>query len=525
VKTQRTEPFIVKTITGKRVYSQIWDDSTPLALGHPFRFVLERTEEGVRVRDLKGGHQEVTEEQIQRGAKVSFGSNKGSVETSLFLKQATPVTPSYLPKVTDGKSLAPLFAYAGLRRSLISCNAVHSAYVAYERGKPAFAFYQEADGFRIKTLANGMRLKFKGEQPKVGTVGEVWKLTPEELSVATIFKGWYWWRFNRVQTPDVPILTQEQDEENQLFSRVSWILAGTIFALWVLLNLFVQTPPVDQEKLSPPVTVQNKVRIFSKNRPKMDAPAAMAAAPGDPAPAEPQAKPELPKAQSQPEEKPAAHTAPSKSVATAKSVSKAKQDHSLAQMKSLKQALSGLKSLHGQTMMAPAATKASSSESLFTGSVGTVGQTAVAPLQAGTGVQVHGFGGKSSGYAQTGVSATGSGGTGSFVSLESKGYRVDEGLTKDEVGEVIHSHMGEVRYCHEAAMLANPKMEGKLVANFSINAKGIVSASSVDSSTLGDAQLVNCVIDRLKTWRFPKPRGGVTVTVAYPFLFKILERE
>jgi len=31
--------------------------------------------------------------------------------------------------------------------------------------------------------------------------------------------------------------------------------------------------------------------------------------------------------------------------------------------------------------------------------------------------------------------------------------------------------------------------------------------------------VVNCILGRIKSWRFPKPRGG-EVIVNYPFIFK-----
>jgi hypothetical protein len=31
-----------------------------------------------------------------------------------------------------------------------------------------------------------------------------------------------------------------------------------------------------------------------------------------------------------------------------------------------------------------------------------------------------------------------------------------------------------------------------------------------------------CIAARIKNWQFPKPKGGGTVLVSYPFLFKSL---
>ncbi len=99
---------------------------------------------------------------------------------------------------------------------------------------------------------------------------------------------------------------------------------------------------------------------------------------------------------------------------------------------------------------------------------------------------------------------------------------VQEGLTKEEVGEVIHSHLSEIRYCYEAAMLRASTIEGKLQVAFTIGATGRVTRAEPKSSTLSDARLGECVIAKLRTWQFPRTKGGVDVAVNYPFLFKTL---
>jgi TonB family protein len=82
--------------------------------------------------------------------------------------------------------------------------------------------------------------------------------------------------------------------------------------------------------------------------------------------------------------------------------------------------------------------------------------------------------------------------------------------------------MKEVRYCYESSMIRTSRVDGKVVLDFSINGKGIVAKAKVANSTLPDANLGECIMRRLRTWQFPNPKGGVTVDVAYPFIFKTL---
>jgi TonB family protein len=111
-----------------------------------------------------------------------------------------------------------------------------------------------------------------------------------------------------------------------------------------------------------------------------------------------------------------------------------------------------------------------------------------------------------------------------FVGLDIDNSAVEEGLTKDEVGKVIHAHMSEIRYCYESSMIRNADIEGKLMLDFVIGPSGFVTKAAVKESSLNDPRLDDCVIRRLTKWQFPKPKGGVNVSVSYPFIFKTLGR-
>lgn len=159
-----------------------------------------------------------------------------------------------------------------------------------------------------------------------------------------------------------------------------------------------------------------------------------------------------------------------------------------------------------------------------------------AMASVGKGGGVASLGGAQTGYAGAqsgGVSGQGS----SFVALDTMGSNVEEGLTRDEVGKVIHAHMSEIRYCYESAMLNTPDLEGKILLDFVIGGTGVVKTAKAKESTIqdrkvakensgsgGDQGVGDCVIRRLMTWKFPIPRGGVTVAVTYPFLFKSVRR-
>ncbi|MGK5089511.1 AgmX/PglI C-terminal domain-containing protein [Bdellovibrionota bacterium FG-2] len=109
---------------------------------------------------------------------------------------------------------------------------------------------------------------------------------------------------------------------------------------------------------------------------------------------------------------------------------------------------------------------------------------------------------------------------------------VDEGLSRDEVGKVIYSHLGEIRACYESAIIRNPGAEGKLVMNFFVTPSGGARSVSVSPSSSNmfvnnsrnDSGLEQCIARNLSAWRFPSPKGGTEVAVSYPFIFKMLGR-
>lgn len=125
----------------------------------------------------------------------------------------------------------------------------------------------------------------------------------------------------------------------------------------------------------------------------------------------------------------------------------------------------------------------------------------------------------------------GTGGYGSGVGVLGGKKDVDIGITSSEptvmgsldkelIRKVIHANRGQIRFCYESQLNRFPKLEGKVAVKFVISASGSVATSSVAQSTVGNAELESCVAGRVRTWVFPKPKGGGVVVVTYPFIFK-----
>ncbi|WIG98377.1 adventurous gliding motility protein GltG [Myxococcus sp. SDU36] len=106
------------------------------------------------------------------------------------------------------------------------------------------------------------------------------------------------------------------------------------------------------------------------------------------------------------------------------------------------------------------------------------------------------------------------------VGITSSDPEVMGSLDKELIRQVIHRNRGQIRYCFESLLNRFPKLGGKVAVKFVIAGNGSVASSSVAQSTAGNAALETCVAGRVRTWKFPEPKGGGVVVVTYPFIFK-----
>jgi TonB family protein len=93
-------------------------------------------------------------------------------------------------------------------------------------------------------------------------------------------------------------------------------------------------------------------------------------------------------------------------------------------------------------------------------------------------------------------------------------------LDKELVRKVIQDHRSQIRTCYESLLNQFPNLGGKVQVQFTIGEEGQVLLSKVAQSSASNGQLEQCVSSRVRLWQFPKPKGGGTVMVTYPFIFK-----
>jgi TonB family protein len=135
------------------------------------------------------------------------------------------------------------------------------------------------------------------------------------------------------------------------------------------------------------------------------------------------------------------------------------------------------------------------------------------------GVGTLGKGGGSSAYKGAGSLARGTVGT-ADVGIIDEESEVEGGLDKEVIARVIQGQLGQIRYCYERQLSANPDLYGKVLVKFTIGAQGSVVAQTIGTSSLNNAMVEGCILRRVAGWQFPQPKGGTNVLVTYPFLFK-----
>lgn len=90
---------------------------------------------------------------------------------------------------------------------------------------------------------------------------------------------------------------------------------------------------------------------------------------------------------------------------------------------------------------------------------------------------------------------------------------------KGVVRTVIRGKLGEVKYCFQRGLSKKPTLEGQVMVQFVIGASGEVFDPRVQSSSLNHPETEQCILNRIRAWRFPPPEGGRTV-VTYPFAMR-----
>ncbi len=124
-----------------------------------------------------------------------------------------------------------------------------------------------------------------------------------------------------------------------------------------------------------------------------------------------------------------------------------------------------------------------------------------------------GKGGGQAGYGKMAIT----GATGAKLTQLGSEATIAVGLDRDQIAAVITRNQGQITYCYEQGLKDTPGISGRVGIDFVIGGTGMVKSAKINSTSLNSKQVEECMMMRLKTWKFPVPEGGVDVQVNYPF--------
>ncbi|AHI05510.1 hypothetical protein BDW_05010 [Bdellovibrio bacteriovorus W] len=129
--------------------------------------------------------------------------------------------------------------------------------------------------------------------------------------------------------------------------------------------------------------------------------------------------------------------------------------------------------------------------------------------------------GRGGGKNASGMGGLAAGSTGSAgVGLIEDESEIVGGLDREIIAQYIKSQLGQILYCYERQLSASPDLFGKVAVKFTIGPSGSVEQQLIGDTTLKNATVEGCILNRVAAWKFPQPQGGTRVLVTYPFLFK-----
>jgi hypothetical protein len=94
--------------------------------------------------------------------------------------------------------------------------------------------------------------------------------------------------------------------------------------------------------------------------------------------------------------------------------------------------------------------------------------------------------------------------------------RAPDATERQWIGDYIREHVEPLEDCYARRLRYNGSLRGKLLIRFDIAGNGDVMKPTADG--MNDSTLVECVVNRMATWKFSKASGS-TLRVAYPLVF------
>lgn len=104
------------------------------------------------------------------------------------------------------------------------------------------------------------------------------------------------------------------------------------------------------------------------------------------------------------------------------------------------------------------------------------------------------------------------------AAVKAEAPEVDGSLDGESIAKVVRARLRSIQDCYEKELKRDASLSGKIEIEFTIGSGGDVEEARVSNNKMGSAAVGDCIVSRVRRWRFPQPGGG-RVTVNYPFIF------
>jgi TonB family protein len=89
----------------------------------------------------------------------------------------------------------------------------------------------------------------------------------------------------------------------------------------------------------------------------------------------------------------------------------------------------------------------------------------------------------------------------------------------DTVRATAEAHQAEVTGCYETTLARGQHPQGEVRVRFTVGKNGLVSHAAVQRSTLRQPRVEACIVQAVRSWRFPKPARPKTIV--FPFRLSV----
>ncbi|MBU0531390.1 MAG: AgmX/PglI C-terminal domain-containing protein [Candidatus Uhrbacteria bacterium] len=92
-------------------------------------------------------------------------------------------------------------------------------------------------------------------------------------------------------------------------------------------------------------------------------------------------------------------------------------------------------------------------------------------------------------------------------------------LTEDQISTVVEAKNEQMLACYESQLGEVSDLRGKVVIKFVISRDGTVSSAKINTTSMTNTAVEECLCGQFMKMVFPPPKGGGIVIITFPYQF------